>query len=177
MQVFTETERLILREIGEEDAWGILAMEDVAVRRYLPGTMLRTIEEAKEQVRYIRKQYIENGIGRWAMVRKEGHVFIGWCGIKLVNEEPTNGRIGYYDIGYRLLPAYWNNGYALEAALAAKRYAFDILQLDALHATIMQGNRASERIAEKLGMQCIEHFEEEGQPWSWYTIERHQEAI
>ncbi len=176
MQVFTETERLLLRELGEEDAPGILAMEDATVRRYLPGALLSTIEEAKEMIGYIRKQYIDNGIGRWAMVRKEDGAFIGWCGIKLVNEKPTNGKINYYDIGYRLLPAYWNKGYALEAARAVKRYAFDVLQIDALHATIMQGNTASERIAERLGMHCVTHFEEEGQHWNWYTVEKHEDA-
>jgi [ribosomal protein S5]-alanine N-acetyltransferase len=171
MKIYAETERLILREMLEEDAPGILAMDrDPEVLRYLPVTPIHTIAEARNVIGYIRKQYVDNGIGRWTMVNKEDGAFMGWCGIKYVNEQPTNGRIGYYDIGYRLLPAYWNKGYAFEAALACKRYAFAVLQLEELHATVMEGNTASGRVAEKLGMKKIETFEEDGRQWSWYTI-------
>ena len=107
MKIFTETERLILRELLEEDAAGILTMDkDPEVLRFLPGAMINSLEDAVQVVRYIRKQYVDNGVGRWAMVRKEDQAFIGWCGIKRGNDRPTNGKTDYYDIGYRMLPAY-----------------------------------------------------------------------
>jgi RimJ/RimL family protein N-acetyltransferase len=173
MQVFAETERLVLREIAEEDAPGILAMDkDPEVLRFLPGAMIGTLQEAVEIVQYIRKQYKENGTGRWAMVRKADHAFIGWCGIKLVNDRPANGRIGYYDIGYRMLPAYWGRGYGYEAAAAAMDYAFNTLKLELLCGSVMQGNTASYRILEKLGMQCTEQYEEDGRLWNWFEKRR-----
>lgn len=173
MHIFTETERLILREMREEDAPGILAMDkDPEVLRYLPSAMIDSIEEALGVVQHIRKQYVDNGIGRWAMVRKEDQAFVGWCGIKLVNDGTTNGRTNYYDIGYRMLPAYWGMGYGYEAAAACMQYAFQVLQLEELHATVMQGNTASIRIIEKMGMHYVEQYEEDGLPWNWFTKKR-----
>jgi RimJ/RimL family protein N-acetyltransferase len=173
MKIFTETERLILRELQEEDAAGILAMDkDPEVLRFLPGSMIDSIEEAVQVVHYIRKQYEDNGIGRWAMVRKEDQAFIGWCGIKWVNDRPTNGKIDYYDIGYRMLPAYWGQGYGYEAAASCMQYGFEVLLLEELCASVMEGNTASMRIMEKLGMQWVEQYEEEGSSWNWYVKKR-----
>lgn len=45
----------------------------------------------------IRKQYFDNGIGRWAVIEKESNNFIGWSGLKFVREE-TNNHIEYLDV-------------------------------------------------------------------------------
>jgi len=166
-----ETERLLLRGLTEADAEQILQLDSAEeVLRYLPVTPIHTLAQAREVIAYIRKQYTENGTGRLAMIRKEDGVFMGWCGIKWVNDHETNGRINYHDIGYRLLPAFWSKGYAFEAAQACCAYACATLGLEELHATVMEGNVASARIAEKLGMQLVSRFEEEGKPWRWYTL-------
>lgn len=172
MKTYLETERLILRELDETDATGILQLDsEPEVLRYLPLNPIHTLDEAREVIQYIRKQYEENGTGRLAMIRKEDKAFAGWCGIKLVNDQPTNGRLNYYDIGYRLLPSFWSHGYAFEAAQACADHAFENMKVEALHATVMQGNIASARIAVKLGMHLVAYFEEEGRQWDWYTLE------
>lgn len=172
MNIYLETERLILRELTETDAAGILHLDSSPeVLRYLPVNPIHTLDQARDVILYIRKQYEENGTGRLAVIRKEDKAFAGWCGIKLVNDEPTKGRLNYYDIGYRLLPSFWGSGYAFEAAQACAVYAFENMKVDALHATVMQGNVASAKIAVKLGMRLSEQFEEEGQLWDWYTLE------
>lgn len=166
-----ETERLLLRGLNENDAEQILQLDSAeAVLRYLPVMPIETIAQAREGIAYIRKQYSENGTGRLAMIRKEDGAFLGWCGIKWVNDHETNGKTNYYDIGYRLLPEFWNKGYAFEAAQACCDYAFTIPRLEALHATVMEGNTASARIAEKLRMALVSRFEEEGKAWRWYTL-------
>lgn len=173
MKIYTETPGLLLREMIIEDAPGLLAMDsDPAVYRYLDGTGIQSLEEAEAVVRYIRQQYRDNGIGRWALVRKKDEAFLGWCGIKLVNDAVTDGRTGYYDIGYRLLPAFWGQGYAGEAARAALHYAFGPLALEELWATVMTSNQASERIVLRLGMQPSGSFVQEGREWSWYRLDR-----
>lgn len=170
MTVFAETERLILRTLEEADAPFILEMDgDSEVLRYLPGKTISTVAEAVSVIQYIHKQYQENGIGRWAVIRKEDHAFLGWCGIKFVNDGVTCDRTDYYDLGYRFLQQYWGKGYAYEAAKACFHYGMEVMQLTELNATIMAGNAASVRIAEKLGLQLSCRFTEDGQQWMWYS--------
>ncbi|WP_118973996.1 GNAT family N-acetyltransferase [Taibaiella koreensis] len=171
MEYHLETERLGLRSLNGNDAAHILKLDTAAdVLRYLPGTSINSLEEAAAVIAYIQQQYTANGIGRWAMIRKADGAFLGWCGIKWVNDKETNGRTGYHDIGYRLLPAFWQQGYAFEAAKACCDYGFATMGLQELHATVMEGNVASARIIEKLGMQLVSRFEENGNLWRWYTL-------
>lgn len=165
------TPRLLLREMTTADASGILALDaDPAVLQYLPNAPISTLAEAQAIVTYIRQQYANNGVGRWAVVRRDTGEFIGWCGVKLVNDATTNGRTNYYDLGYRLLPRHWGLGYASEAAQACLRYAFEILKLPELNATVMQGNAASCKIVEKLGLtKTTEFVEADGSAWYWYS--------
>ncbi|GAB3289376.1 GNAT family N-acetyltransferase [Hymenobacter tenuis] len=167
-----ETPRLLLREMQLSDAPGVLALDsDPTVLRYVPNKAISALAEAEAIIRYIRQQYERNGIGRWAVVRLDTQEFIGWCGIKLVNDSEVNGRSNYYDIGYRLLPRHWGQGYASEAAAASMRYAQSVLKLPEINATVMQDNLASRRILEKLGMHLQQNFTEpDGSLWCWYGI-------
>ncbi|UOQ70522.1 GNAT family N-acetyltransferase [Hymenobacter cellulosilyticus] len=164
------TPRLLLRPMQPDDAPGILALDsDPEVLRYLPNQLISTLAEAAATVDYVRQQYEQNGIGRWAVVRQDTGEFVGWCGIKLVNDHVINGRTNYYDIGYRLLQRHWGQGFASEAAQASFRYAFEVLQLPEIHATAMHGNHASRRILERLGMTEQEEFVMDEAAWYWYT--------
>ncbi|TGE24716.1 N-acetyltransferase [Hymenobacter aquaticus] len=165
------TPRLLLREMQPADAPGILALDsDPEVLRYVPGPLMQTLEEAAKVVQYVRQQYAQNGVGRWAVVRPDTGEFIGWCGIKLMNDHVVNGRTNYHDIGYRLLRRHWGQGYATEAAQASLRYAFDVLRLPEIHATAMQANVASCRILERLGLEKQGEFVQDNAPWNWYTL-------
>lgn len=74
----------------------------------------------------IRQQYIDNGIGRWAIIEKKTNDFIGWTGLKFVTDL-TNNHKHYNDLGYRLRKKYWGKGIATETAFASLSYAFDKL--------------------------------------------------
>ncbi|MBX0290623.1 GNAT family N-acetyltransferase [Hymenobacter sp. HSC-4F20] len=165
-----QTPRLLLREITLADASGILALDsNPDVLRYVPNRPISTLPEAEAIIRYIRQQYERNGLGRWAVERQDTREFIGWCGLKLVNDSEVNSRTNYYDIGYRLLPRHWGQGFASEAASATLRYGLDVLQLPEINATVRQENTASRRILEKLDMQLREEFTEpDGSLWCWY---------
>lgn len=163
------TPRLLLRPFRPADAPGILALDsDPEVRRYVPGPLLMSLAEAARVIDYIQAQYARNGIGRWAVDRLDDGAFLGWCGLKLVDDAVTNGRTGYYDLGYRLLRSCWGQGYASEAAEASLRYGFGVLRLPELHATVMQANAASRRVVEKLGFGRTAEYEEDGARWQWY---------
>ena len=82
-----ETERLILREIIPDDRNGLFAIDsDPDVNIYLGRNPVEDIEQIDDLIKFIRKQYIDNGIGRWAIIDIKTNDFIGWTGLKFVTD-------------------------------------------------------------------------------------------
>lgn len=172
MKIFVETNRLILREIIPEDVDALFELDaDPEVHKYLGNKPLVEKVQVVEIIEFIRQQYEENGIGRWAVIEKSTHQFVGWCGLKLV-KELTNNHINYYDVGYRLIRKYWGNGYATESALASLKYGFEVLKVNDIYACAHYENVASNHVLNKIGMQCLEQFEHFGSTHHWYHISR-----
>ena len=140
-----ETERLILREFEVTDAqkmWELNA--DLEVIKYTGDASFESIQQAKIFLESY-PDYKTNGYGRWAVVLKENREFIGWCGLKLNEENIT-------DIGFRFLRKEWNNGYATESSNAVLTYGFSQLGLDEIIGRSAIENKASIKILEKLNM-------------------------
>ncbi len=172
MKILAETERLILREIEPEDVEGLFALDsDPEVHRYLGHQTLKTRDEAAAVIRFIRQQYVEHGIGRWAVVERESNNFLGWSGLKLVTE-PMNNHTMFYDIGYRIIRNYWGRGYATESAVAALRYGFEEMKLSIIYAAAHGRNEASNHILKKLGLTFVEEFDYHDTRCNWYALER-----
>ena len=170
MKIYKETERLQLREIHPTDVEGILKLDtDPEVHRYLGNSPIKTKEEALAAIQYIRQQYQDNGIGRWAVINKSTNEFIGWSGLKLIKEK-TNNHINYYDLGYRFQQEHWGKGYATETAIASLDYAFNNLNINEVHAIVDCENKGSNNVLQKVGLQYIETFDLDGTPHNWYTI-------
>ncbi len=172
MQFFIETERLIMRDLLPQDAAAMFVLDsDAEVHTYLGSHPVTTIEQVSSAIDYIRAQYQQNGIGRWAVIEKETGNFIGWSGLKLVNDHPINGRMGHYDLGYRFVRSAWGKGYATETALASIQYAWGVLQLKELFAIADVKNVASRRVLEKVGMIQDGTFLYDGAEHAWYGLD------
>jgi [ribosomal protein S5]-alanine N-acetyltransferase len=172
MRIFAETNRLLLRELLPEDVDGLFEMDcDPEVHRYLGNNPIQTKEQAAEMIQFIRQQYIDNGIGRWAMIDKQTNNFLGWAGLKLMTE-PINNHINYLDLGYRLMRKYWGLGIATEAARASLAYAFDKLPAKEVYAITEIGNTASNNVLLKAGLHFIEPFDYKEFKLNWYKIDR-----
>jgi ribosomal-protein-alanine N-acetyltransferase len=172
MRIFTETNRLILREILPSDLDSLFELDnDPEVHRYLGNNPVQTREQAAEMIEFIRQQYVTNSIGRWAVINKLTNEFLGWAGLKLITEQ-TNNHINYLDLGYRLIKKYWGLGIATEAAQASLTYAFNELQAPAVYAITDSNNAASHQVLLKIGLTFIETFEHHGFTHNWYKIDR-----
>jgi [ribosomal protein S5]-alanine N-acetyltransferase len=172
MQIFIETNRLLLRELVPSDATGMFELDaDAEVHRYLGNKPIATMEEARQVIAFIRDQYLQNGIGRWAVIEKATGDFVGWSGLKLI-KETTNGHINYYDLGYRLLKKHWEKGYATESAKATVEYGFNTLCLPVIYAMADVQNMASRNVLLKTGLQYIETFDLNGVLHDWFKKER-----
>jgi RimJ/RimL family protein N-acetyltransferase len=172
MQIFVETERLLLRQLLPSDDIGMFELDsDSEVQRYLGNKPIKRVEEARKSIEYIRQQYLENGIGRWAVIEKETSCFVGWAGLKFVREA-TNNHINYHDLGYRLIKRYWGKGYATESAKASLEYGFEQLKLKEIYGMADVGNVASRKVLEKVGLSFIERFDLNGVPHDWFKISK-----
>ncbi|MFY8021408.1 MAG: GNAT family N-acetyltransferase [Bacteroidia bacterium] len=172
MKVFVETERLYMREMVQEDAAAFFEMDsDPQVHIYLGNNPIKTIEESRDIIEFVRKQYEENGIGRWSLIEKESGNYIGWGGLKLL-KELTNGHINILDVGYRLNKKYWNQGYASESAQASLKYGFEVLKAQAIYASAHHENKASRAVLEKSGLVKNGQYKWEGIPCDWFEISR-----
>jgi RimJ/RimL family protein N-acetyltransferase len=171
VNLILETDRLILREFQLSDAEAFFAMDcNPKVHQYLWNKPVQKMDETIEIIEFIKKQYIENGIGRFAMISKNTNEFIGWAGLKF-NTEEVNNKVDFYDIGYRLDEKFWGKGYASEASFAWLNYAFETMKIKTLEAATHSENAASNKILQKIGMQMTEQYLEDGISWNWYVME------
>lgn len=174
MTIFAETDRVILREILPEDKHAIFHLDsDPEVHAFLGNNPIKTFNEARNMIEFIRQQYIDNGIGRWAVIDKKTNEFMGWSGLKLITEK-TNNHVNYYDLGYRFLKRYWGKGYATETAYASLLYGFKQLNLKEVFAIADIRNIASKKVLEKVGLNIIETFRYQGIEHYWFSAERNE---
>ena len=161
MKFYLETERLIIREIQENDVDGMFELDsNKQVHLYLGNKPIKTIKDAEKNIAIIRNQYKERGIGRFATIEKTTGKFIGWSGLKLnVGEnEALNGFQDFIDIGYRFIPKYWKKGYGLEAALVCLNYGFKIMNYETIYGAADVKNIGSNKILQKIGLQFVNEF-------------------
>jgi [ribosomal protein S5]-alanine N-acetyltransferase len=169
MAIRIETTRLILREISLQDEEGLFLLDsDPAVHTYIGNKPLTSKDEVKKIIAFIQQQYIDNGIGRWAVIEKESQSFIGWAGLKLV-KEVVNNHTNYYELGYRFIQKHWGKGYATEAARAVLDYGFCTMSLSKIYAIADCGNTSSQHVLYKLGFSHLASFDYNGIPHYWYS--------
>lgn len=142
-----ETERLYLRELNQNDFGALckILKDDDTMYAY-EGAF--SDQEVQDWLDRQLSRYREYGFGLWAVVLKETCEVIGQCGLTMQpwkNEEVL-------EIGYLFQRKFWHNGYALEAAAACKKYAFEVLKADEVCSIIRDTNIHSQKVAERNGM-------------------------
>jgi RimJ/RimL family protein N-acetyltransferase len=126
-------------------------LSDEEAMRYYPHPF--SPQEVENWITWNMKNYATYGFGLWAVILKETGDFLGDCGITMqtIDGEP------FPEIGYHIKKAYWNRGFATEAAKACRDYAFEVLGYEEIYSYMTIHNTPSRRIAEKVGM-TIERY-------------------
>ena len=147
------TERLILREMTLNDlqSTGEIVCDEQTMYAWNGAW---SEEENLENLRKQIRGYSEDGFGRWAVVLKETGKVIGICGLQYCDTDTDR----VLEIGYLFNREYWRNGYAAEAAIACKRYAFDVLAVHEVFSLIRDTNIASMNVAIRNGMVVRRRF-------------------
>lgn len=165
-----ETQRLYLREMQPSDAENAYLLNlDPEVIQYTGDDAFESVEAARSFLEAYLSYHLY-GFGRWAVIRKEDDAFLGWCGLKYLPEEDQ------YDIGYRFMQKYWNQGYATEAALPCLALGFEKFGMQTIVGRARKENLASIKVLEKIGLSFVEDYEEDGESWVLYEISRKVES-
>jgi RimJ/RimL family protein N-acetyltransferase len=165
-----ETPRLILRPHTEADAADFVTLNcDEVVVRYTGDVAIHTEVEALHIFRnIIFPQYEKNDMGRLAVILKSTGEYLGWCGLKFLEEDNE------VDIGYRLMQKHWGKGYATEAAEACIKEGFEYYKLSEIVATVVPENTGSVKVIEKIGLHFLKEeigFEDSTLLWK-YSISK-----
>jgi RimJ/RimL family protein N-acetyltransferase len=150
-----ESDRLVFRRLELGDLDSLYALySDPEVRRYFPeGTL--SYEETREELEWFLNGHPRHPeLGLWATILKDTGRFVGRCGLL---PWVIDGRVEV-EVAYLLDKAVWGQGLGTEAARAILNYGLTVLRLARLICLIDRDNRASIRVAEKIGMR----FEKEG---------------
>ncbi len=160
-----ETERLLLRPVEERDLDVAIEMfTDPDVMQFLGGETM-SIAEVREEMPTYTKRCAVGAIGIWCIEdrssqEKLGSVFLLPLPIEkddtdwdlVVGDQLPNAEI---EIGYSLRKSVWGKGVATEAGKRLLQFAFDETALEEIVAVIDEGNLASQRVLEKIGLVSV----------------------
>jgi RimJ/RimL family protein N-acetyltransferase len=147
-------QQAVLRRLAPKDRDSYVALNrDRGVRKYFPG--LLTPEESLGEMTHIEQHWDAHGFGPWALdVRGE---FAGILGLMRVpSEMPFAPAV---ELLFRLVPHFWGQGLATEGSVAALKFGFLKLHLDAVIAFAVEANTASRKVMEKVGMNYVGDFD------------------
>lgn len=143
MAPLVQTERLTLRHHKIEDFDPMVALFGSDRAQYMGGPI-----SAKDAWRWIGSEvgmWSLLGFGAWAIERREDKAFMGQVGLMKPAHFPE------IELGWTLLEDFEGKGYAAEAAMAARKFAFVRLDLDSVVSYIAPGNARSIALAQRLG--------------------------
>ena len=148
-----ETERLFLREMTLADYPALCRiMQDPQVMYAYEHAF--SDEEVRTWLDRQRERYAHYGFGLWAVLEQETGELIGQCGLTM---QDWSGR-EVLEIGYLFRRDRWHQGFATEAAVACKRYAFETLRAPEVFSIIRENNLPSQRVAQRNGMSVVGAF-------------------
>ena len=144
-----ETERMVFRkfEHSDFDKW-LPFHQDPRSSQYWDGLPQDPVKACNQQFERIFERYDNYLGGMNALVDKNTAELIGMAGLLI----QTVDDIQELEIGYSILPKYWKKGFATEAALACKAYAFENKLNDSLISIIHVDNVPSQKVAQNNGM-------------------------
>ena len=159
LQGFT-TERLRFRHLtlDDVDLWMpyINSAEAIRFMAFTQGSRA----DCTMMVQRSLDRYAQNGSGLNMLELRSSGEAVGQCGLLF---QEVDG-VAELEIGYHLLPAHWHQGYATEAAIACKHFAFARKLAPSLISLIDPENLASQSVARRNGMVVERTTLHRGQP-------------
>lgn len=153
------TKRCVIRETTVEDVKAFYRIyADESITAYMEDLFKDPEEEIAYTKEYIEKVYGFYGYGLWTVLEKESGQVIGRAGV--------SWREGFDlpELGFVIGVPWQRQGYAYEVCSAILAYAGEELGMTQVQALVMEGNKKSAELCEKLGFtQSNERVEVDGE--------------
>ena len=164
--LFIETERLLIRPFKMEDIEPSYIMNlDAEVSKHTgDGGVVSKEEIERRIVENVFGDYEKHGFGRLAVELKGENKFIGFTGLKYLED------MDEVDLGYRFMKEYWGKGIATESAKACVTLGFNKLGLKRMIAMVLPENTGSIRVLEKLNFEFEKEIIEDNQLAKVYSL-------
>jgi RimJ/RimL family protein N-acetyltransferase len=145
-----ETERLILREIDPQrdfDSWAA-TMADERTVKFIGGIVMDRALAWRNMATIIGHWQIR-GYGFFSVEDRDSGEWVGRVGPWYPEGWPAP------EIGWTIARQHWGKGYATEAAMACRDFAFGTLGWSKVIHVILQGNEPSIAVATRIGSRFI----------------------
>lgn len=170
MKMILETERLFLREMTMGDFDALYAvLSDAEIMQHYPYSFDE--ERVRSWIERNMKRYTDDGFGLWAVCLKDTGEMIGDCGLTLQN---IDGQM-LPEIGYHIRRDQQRKGYAKEAAMAVRDWAFGNTEYPALYSYCKYTNVGSFKTAESIGMHFEKEYEDEANKITHVSVIRRED--
>ena len=157
MKIILETDRLLLREMDNNDFESLKkVISDPINMKYYPKPY--DDEGVQKWLDWCISSYKEHGFGLWAVIYKETGEMIGDCGVSLqfIDDEWKP------EIGYHLRLDYHQKGIGKEMTKAVKDYFFNNFNYDEVYSYMTVDNVPSFKLAEANGMSFLHLYKTRG---------------
>ena len=151
-----ETERLFLREMKESDFDALYeVLADADSMQHYPYTFDES--RVRNWIQRNIERYRIFGFGLWAICLKETGEMIGDCGLTM---QLIDGEIKP-EIGYHIRADKQRSGYAKEAAIAVRDWAFHNTPFNVVYSYMKHTNEPSAKTAISYGCKKVAEFEDD----------------
>ena len=170
MKKILETERLFLREMNMDDYDALFkVLADPDIMQHYPYTF--DGERVRSWIERNMNRYKNDGFGLWAVCLKDTGEMIGDCGLTLQNIEGET----LPEIGYHIRADQQRKGYAKEAAMAVRDWAFANTEYPALYSYCKYTNTGSFKTAESIGMRFLKEYPDEDNKITHVSVIRRED--
>lgn len=172
MNIIVETDRLIIREFEEDDLLSFYKIEsDPRIIEYIPWSKLNTLNNCRRQIKKYISSYSKYKLNIWAVVIKETSEVIG------ITQLIYSNKIKGVELGTKILPEYWGNGYASELSQSIVHYGLYELGIDEITAVTDVNNAGAIKSLINMGMELKKYGYYNGAESVFYSIKRRHDNL
>lgn len=161
------TDRLCFREYTADDLNFVAELfGDDQARQFYPK--MDREKGHRSWVEWNMANYSDHGFGLWVIERIEDGSPLGDCGLTFQDVAGNE----MLEIGYHLIKEHRGRGYATEAAVACRDYAFDVVDAETVCSIVDRRNEASVSVASRVHDERTSFINTDGDERFLFTSER-----
>ena len=142
-----KTDRLILRQLNENDVNGIYNFySDPVALKYVPRNLFTERIEASDKIKFFDALFDDRKGICWAISYKEKQDIIGIAGFFEIDKAANKA-----ELGYGFLQGNWGKGVGTEILKTLTDFGFQAIQLHKIYAYIHPDNSSSIKVVGKFG--------------------------